>query len=603
LAVPLQIPSPEIIYTTANEQSQLAFARLTLVLQRWMEEIVQSNLAASGVPPTAAKPFTVETADVAEQTSLHGAAIWSKLLPMLLLIWAMTGAFYPAVDLCAGEKERGTLETLLSSPAERSEIVLGKLLTIMFFSMLTASLNLASMALMGWFVLAKLPGLGAPPVFAVPWLVAALVPVSALFSALCLALAAFARSTKEGQYYLMPLLLITLPLAMLPMASGVELTLGNSLIPVAGLMLLLRSALEGGYWQVLQFTPPVVVVTLGCCYLAIRWAVEQFNSESVLFRESERLDMGLWLRHLLTDRKPTPTVAAAVFCGVLILVIRFVMSVALPEPLDFRQFAVTTLATQLAVVVVPALLMTLLFTSSPRKTLLLHRPSWLTLPAAVALAVVLHPAMNALQWAVMKLYPLGEEMHWVLRGMDDMLRSAPFWQILLIMAVTPAICEELAFRGFILSGFRHLGHKWRAIVFSAVFFGLTHAILQQSLIASLVGVIIGVIAVQSGSILPGMLFHMVHNSLALASTQISDATLERLPWLQHVLAPVETVPQAPPWELDAFAWGSTAFSLLPVAVSVVATLALLAWFNSLPYTRSREEQEQDAIRRALRAEA
>ena len=76
-----------------------------------------------------------------------------------------------------------------------------------------------------------MPGIGLPPLLAMVWLSLALVPMSALFSALCLALAAFARSTKEGQYYLMPLLLVTMPLAVLPMTPGVELNLGNSLIP------------------------------------------------------------------------------------------------------------------------------------------------------------------------------------------------------------------------------------------------------------------------------------------------------------------------------------------------------------------------------------
>ena len=84
---------------------------------------------------------------------------------------------------------------------------------------------------------------------------------------------------------------------------------------------------------------------------------------------------------------------------------------------------------------------------------------------------------------------------------------------MLVIAVVPAVCEELAFRGFILSGFRHLGHKWRAIIYSAVLFGLAHGILQQSLIACLLGVVLGFLAVQSGSILPGIVFHVVHNTL------------------------------------------------------------------------------------------
>ena len=73
----------------------------------------------------------------------------------MLFIWALTGAFYPAIDLCAGEKERGTLETLLVSPAERREIVWGKLLTIMSFSIVTALLNLTSMGLTAKFILAQ----------------------------------------------------------------------------------------------------------------------------------------------------------------------------------------------------------------------------------------------------------------------------------------------------------------------------------------------------------------------------------------------------------------------------------------------------------------
>src|SRR6185295_16838127 len=154
-------------------------------------EIGQQNLKESRLPPTAAQPVEFERADVAKATQ-RNAAMWSKILPFVLLIWALTGAFYPAIDLCAGEKERVTLETLLCSPAERIEIVWGKLLTVMIFSMATAMLNLLSLTITGSLVLSQLPNLGPPPGLAIVWLSLALVPMSALFSALCLALAAFA---------------------------------------------------------------------------------------------------------------------------------------------------------------------------------------------------------------------------------------------------------------------------------------------------------------------------------------------------------------------------------------------------------------------------
>ncbi len=112
----------------------------------------------------------------------------------------------------------------------------------------------------------------------------------------------------------MPLLLLTMPLVILPMSPGVQLNLGNSLIPVTGVVLLLRSMLEGDYWPALQFAPAVAGVTLAACLLSVRWAVDQFNSESVLFRESERLDLGLWLRGLV--RRP-PAHAHGIRCVVL----------------------------------------------------------------------------------------------------------------------------------------------------------------------------------------------------------------------------------------------------------------------------------------------
>jgi sodium transport system permease protein len=333
----------------------------------------------------------------------------------------------------------------------------------------------------------------------------------------------------------------------------------------------------------LQYSPPVIAVTLVCCLLAIRWAIDQFNSESVLFREGERFGLGLWLRHLMQDRQPTPTVAGAVFCGVGILLVRFFMGFALSGVAGPDNFVMLTLVTGLVVVATPALLMTVILTSSPRRTLLLRWPRGLTLPAAALLAVAIQPAARALQMAVMRLYPLSERLKPELQGLEAFVRNAPLWQLLLIMAVVPAICEELAFRGFILSGFRHLGHKWRAIVFTAVFFGLTHAIMQQSIVSCILGIVIGLLAVQSGSILPAMLFHFVHNGLLVLSTQITPHVFARWPALSYLAA----------WGDE----GELVFHWPVVAVSAIISLALLVWLNGLTHPKSPEEELQEAIER------
>jgi sodium transport system permease protein len=573
----LKIPRIEIFPNLSKDASKAAHHRVADVLDRWREEIGQQNLKDSKLPPTAAKPFEIKTFDVAEEGQ-HKAAAWSKILPFVLLIWALTGAFYPAIDLCAGEKERGTLETLLSSPAERIEIVWGKLLTIMIFSMATAILNLASLAITGSFILGQLPQLpefGPPPGLAIVWLLIALVPVSALFSALCLALAAFARSTKEGQYYLMPLVLVTMPLTILPMSPGVELSLGNSLIPVTGVVLLLRAMLEGNYLSALPFIPLVVAVTLGCCWLAIRWATNQFNTESVLFRESERWDVGLWVKHLMRDREATPSFGEAMFCGVMILLIKFFMSFSL----DVNNLAAAAAVTQLVVVATPALLMTIMLTRSPAQTLLLRKPPLAAALGAVLLAVALHPTVNVLQVVVNHLYPLDERLAEQLKGMAAGLDN--LWVVFLVLAVLPGICEELAFRGFILSGFRRIGHKWTAIILSSIFFGASHALFQQSLIACLLGVVIGFLAIQTGSLLPGVLFHIAHNSLAIGIGQFKPALDDDRHWLHWLMRGAAEEGQLYHW---------------PVVIgSLLAAIAILAWFQRLPYARTEEETLQEAI--------
>ena len=600
---PDDVPQLEIESNTAREKSRLAKRAVDHVIDNWRARVVRQNLLAGRVPENFAKPFQVKSVDVAEPRQQE-AVVWAKIVPFVLFIWALTGAFYPAVDLCAGEKERGTLETLLSSPALRSEIVWGKLLTVMTFSIATAFLNLTSLGITAQFVVNQLrtltPGetmgsLGFPPLAVVACLLVALVPMSALFSALCLACAAFARSTKEGQYYLMPLLLVTMPLMMLPMSPGSELNLGNSLIPITGVVLLLRTLVEGNYADALPYIVPVCGVTLICCLLAIRWAIYQFNQESVLFRESERLDLRRWMAHLVRDRQETPSLAEAFFCVALIFVVQFFTRLAIsahvPANPDFRFLTLLLFISQVVCIALPALLMTILFTRSRAKTLLMdHPPQLAACVAAVALAVTLHPLGQQVVIGIQKLYPLQDGIHAETQSIERMLASAPYaWLPFLLMAVLPALCEELAFRGFILSGLRHLGHKWWAIGFSAVFFGMAHTVIQQSIAATALGLVIGYVAVQTTSLIPAILFHASYNGIMLAlalAPQYVNQLAQRWPNLASVAIQQQE--------------GGVTYRLPVVILSALASAAILAWFHRLPYQATKEEKLSDA--RALQSQ-
>src|SRR5207253_2930346 len=132
-----------------DDNSRQAARRLRPVLGRWKQYLREVRLIRSGLPRNFDDPVALQDTEPAKQPDEAAADnlldLVVRIFPFLLVMWSLAGALYPAIDLCAGEKERGTMETLLISPASRQEIVWGKFLTIWLFSAATALLNLGSM--------------------------------------------------------------------------------------------------------------------------------------------------------------------------------------------------------------------------------------------------------------------------------------------------------------------------------------------------------------------------------------------------------------------------------------------------------------------------
>ncbi|MFO0911018.1 MAG: ABC transporter permease subunit/CPBP intramembrane protease [Isosphaeraceae bacterium] len=530
----LDIP---VDYDSADERSQNTYYRLREVLARWQKSLVSRRLVQDKLPASYTEPIKVKPIDVATPVET-GNSVWARLFPFLLVMMSLTGAFYPAVDICAGEKERGTMETLLISPASRAEIVVGKFLTVFVASVMTALLNLVCMAITGVGLARQVMSSGSPATsaaasagaaasrraisaIAVPsvetgiWILLLLIPLAAFFSALCLALAVLAKSMKEGQYYMTPLYLVCLPLMFLSLAPGIELNLFYSLLPVTGVALLLKSLILGDYVTAGQYFLPVLVPT--CVYgaLALRWAIDQFQREDVLFREAERFDLKVWLIHLVRDRGPLPTGGQALFCFALMLTSAWFLTQYLAN-LGLATSTRAMAAGQIGFILIPPVVLALLLTSSPGQTLRLRWPAPRYVALAVGLAVALNPLVNELGRLVESLFPMSKELQealgQILGSKQDLLTS------LVLFALLPAICEELAFRGFILSGLQHAYKTRTAILLSALLFGIMHVLLslfQQLFNATLLGIVIGLLAVRSGSIVPGMIFHLLNNGTAV----------------------------------------------------------------------------------------
>lgn len=522
-------PALVMFYREKDERSLRVSSRVYGVLGRWKTRLKRLRLLDQDLPANFDDVFGVRdphrTRSITRQTeqSLFDLAV--RVLPFVLVMWSLAGALYPAVDLCAGEKERGTMETLLITPASRDEIVYGKFLTIWVFSASTAILNLACMGLVTWPMSGYLPHDALKPA-ALFWCVVLALPLSAFFSALCLAIGAYARSSKEGQYYLMPLFVVTMPLILATLPADVKLDAFTSLVPVTGVALLMQKLMGAAsldqvpWFYFLPVLAPIVLYS----WLALRWAVEQFKREEVLFREAERLDIGLWIRHLFRDKEPLPSAGQAIFCFALILVLRW-MSLGIDG--DSTLLARTGIGL-IAFVAAPSLLMAVLLTTHPSKGLLLRLPTARNLMLALLLALFLLP-------------PLAEFTAYVLRQSEDLRTllkermplaeellslEAMWWEYMLVLAVLPAICEELAFRGFILTGLRQRFGPWTAIFLSSFFFALFHLNLFQIIPTFLLGIVLGMIATRTGSVWPGMLFHLAYNSLLLVVRFLQDAEYE-----------------------------------------------------------------------------
>ena len=575
-------PRPEIIYNKADEKSLLTFDRVSDVLEQWEVTILEDWLRLSELDKNFTHPVLSKPVNVALSEQLAASA-WSKMFPALLIIMSLTGAFYPAIDLVAGEKERGTMETLLICPATRTEIVLGKFFTVMLFSCTTALLNLASMGLTGKQVFGRMPtgalagagSLAFPPFSALVWVVLLLLPLAALFSALCLALATFARSSKEGQYYLTPLLMVTLGLTMVCLWPGIELTPQYSVLPIVGPGLLLKGLLlsplnSGGLYV---YVAPVLATSLGYSALALWWAIDQFNREEVLFREGERFELRLWVQHLLRDKEPTPTFSEAGFCFVLLMLLQFFAMPHLQEKIFLgnpndrgAMMMKLMIVQQLAIVATPALMMGIMLTTSVRETFRIYWPGWKMLGAACLLPVVLHPLSVELL----------SNMHWFFGELPQQIKQAlapmadatqPLWFVLLTFAVAPAICEEVAYRGFMLSGFGRRGRVALSVGLSSVLFGMMHMIPEQVFHASLLGLVLGTLALRSNSLLPCIVFHFISNSLSVIHGRFGADFYNR--------APIKTV-----FVLEE---NTLRYSWLTLAICVAIAAPLLVWlFRSRP---------------------
>ncbi|HEV2205482.1 MAG TPA: ABC transporter permease [Candidatus Acidoferrales bacterium] len=274
-------------YYQNDDKSELAKGRLQQFFDEYRDKMARAALTARGMPTNLLEPFTVTASNIAPPSKVSAAAIGGWILYMVI-IFSFSGAMYPAMDTTAGEKERGTLETILSSPVSRTDLVLGKFLMVMTVSIVTTALSLTSMgASIAW--AGRSAGGGADAAFKLGFdpssiiaIVILLVPLAVLFAVVEIAVALLAKSYREAQTYVSPLMFLVIVPAIVGALPGVELNWKTALIPILNVSLVSKEIFAATYhWSYIA-----LIFATTCIYAAIgiAAAVHMFNREDVLFR-------------------------------------------------------------------------------------------------------------------------------------------------------------------------------------------------------------------------------------------------------------------------------------------------------------------------------
>lgn len=286
------------IYNYDGEmRSGFAVSELRRFFGDYREKVVAARLRDRGLPASLVKPFEIETRNVAPPEKVGGNA-FGGLIPYFFLLLSFTGAMYPAMDLTAGEKERGTMETILCSPVGRLDLVLGKFLMVLTASFATVLCSVCSMlvtlmvsgVVFGSKMVGGAAASAAASHIAMPsidllGLVAAVgmvVPAAVLFAAVQFTLSLFAKSFKEAQTYVSPLVVLIILPGVLGMLPGVELNARLALVPILNIALVSKELVSGvWHWDLIA-----LIFGSTCVYaaVALAWCVRMFNREDVLFR-------------------------------------------------------------------------------------------------------------------------------------------------------------------------------------------------------------------------------------------------------------------------------------------------------------------------------
>lgn len=503
----------EIHYLSAVTNSSTVSDMLEEEIDAYGKKIAEENAAAQGLDvKKVLYPVTSTLADQSSNESSIGSILGS-IIPFLLITSILMGAMYPAIDATAGEKERGTLETLLTLPVGNMELIMSKFLSVATIAVVSVFINVLSMGGIAAYLYATInalsEGAGAFSLGSfVPAILISIVCIIAFalfMSAVVMCICAFAKSFKEANNYVTPLTLVVLLTAYIGFIPNVELSATTAIIPVANICLLMKNLLVFKY----DFALILMVLLSNVIYafVAVWFLGKIYNSESILFGESAS-GIKLFERRKNIKKGSLPTIQESL----LVLVVALLLMVYLGGIMSLSHPVMGVVVPQFFIGVLPVLAC-IYIKGNAREIFKLNIPKGKDLLGSVCLYLGAGSLSLLISNLLSMAFPdnsqgLNEEYAKLLDGIS-------FVPALLLIALVPAVCEELMFRGYMFTAFRQKMSLPKAIFFVSVLFGISHMSLIKIIPTAVLGAALAYAIYKADSIAASSLIHFLNNAVSV----------------------------------------------------------------------------------------
>lgn len=504
----------DVYYMSSVTNSAYAMNIVMDVFDEYREELTRGKIKDAGLDiHEILEPISYRNQDTASSEQSLGNLMGS-ILPFMLVISLLMGTMYPAIDTTAGERERGTLETILTLPVTNRQLIVSKFLTVAVIGMISALLNILSM---GGIAVYMYQILGMQTEVAsfdmAKFYPAILVGVLCIFafslfiSAITMCVTSFAKSYKEANNYITPLMLVIMFVGYIGFIPNIELTQTMAMIPVANICLLIKNML------VFKIDYMIIAVVLisntAYAVFAILFLSKIYDSESILFGDAKG-SLQLFERRENLQKGGVPTVSDVWF--VVALTIVLVLYAGSMLQLKFGLWGV--FGTQLIILFVP--LAVVIYTKKDMfATFGLHKAKPSGFLGALFIILGMYPINIVVSYILISLFPQSADN--VVTTFSAIM-DGNIVSIFLVIALAPAICEEMLFRGMIYHSMKSRYRTPVAIGIVAALFGIYHMSLVKFIPTGLLGLALCYVVYKTGSIYTSMMMHCINNAFSVAVT-------------------------------------------------------------------------------------